>query len=72
MNSGDNAGPECDRERRQLFAAGWHAACEQHSGLLFSHGVNDWTLGFEEAWQLYLARKIIHEDCDILRDLSKR
>ena len=36
-------------EEREIFASGWDACFQQCAGYLISHGLNDATIGFEEA-----------------------
>ena len=40
-------------DMREAFAAGWNAFLSNHSGLLISHGIKDFRIGFEEAWSKY-------------------
>jgi len=37
----------------KAFEAGWNAFLSNHSGLLISHGIKDFRIGFEEAWSKY-------------------
>jgi hypothetical protein len=37
----------------EAFAAGWNAFLATHSGLLMAHGIKDFRIGFEHAWEKY-------------------
>jgi len=38
---------------REAFAAGWNAFLATHRGLLIAHGIKDFRIGFEQAWEKY-------------------
>jgi hypothetical protein len=38
---------------REAFTAGWNAFLATHSGLLIAHGIKDFRIGFESAWEKY-------------------
>lgn len=40
-------------ESRDAFTAGWNAFLATHSGLLIAHGIKDFRIGFEQAWNKY-------------------
>jgi hypothetical protein len=40
-------------ELREAFTAGWDAFLAAHSGLLIAHGIKDFRIGFEQAWEKY-------------------
>ncbi len=37
----------------EAFTAGWNAFLSTHSGLLMAHGIKDFRIGFEQAWEKY-------------------
>ena len=46
-------GDSIQASEREAFAAGWNAFLATHSGLLIAHGVKDFRIGFEPAWEKY-------------------
>jgi hypothetical protein len=48
-DQGDSIQPEL----REAFTAGWNAFLATHSGLLIAHGIKDFRIGFERAWEKY-------------------
>lgn len=53
----DEAKHRAEERERKAFEAGWMAALNQHSGLLVSHGVTDWSIQFYEKWRAYQAER---------------
>jgi hypothetical protein len=45
------AGNDFQAEMHDAFTAGWNAFLATHSGLLIAHGIKDFRIGFEQAWQ---------------------
>jgi hypothetical protein len=50
---GNDLGDSIQAEMHEAFAAGWNAFLATHSGLLMTHGIKDFRVGFEEAWSKY-------------------
>jgi hypothetical protein len=48
-----NLGDSIQAEMHEAFAAGWNAFLATHSGLLITHGIKDFRIGFEQAWTKY-------------------
>jgi hypothetical protein len=46
-------GDSIQASEREAFAAGWNAFLATHSGLLIAHGIKDFRIGFEQAWEKY-------------------
>ena len=46
-------GNSIQASEREAFAAGWNAFLATHSGLLIAHGIKDFRIGFEQAWEKY-------------------
>jgi hypothetical protein len=46
-------GASIQPELREAFTAGWNAFLATHSGLLIAHGIKDFRIGFERAWEKY-------------------
>jgi hypothetical protein len=46
-------GDSVQAEMHKAFAAGWNAFLATHSGLLIAHGIKDFRIGFEQAWEKY-------------------
>jgi hypothetical protein len=46
-------GDSIQADQREAFTAGWNAFLATHSGLLIAHGIKDFRIGFEEAWNKY-------------------
>ena len=46
-------GDSIQAEMHEAFAAGWNAFLVTHSGLLIAHGIKDFRIGFEQAWEKY-------------------
>jgi hypothetical protein len=40
-------------EMHEAFTAGWNAFLATHSRLLIAHGIKDFRIGFEQAWEKY-------------------
>jgi hypothetical protein len=48
-----DVGDSIQASEREAFAAGWNAFLAAHSGLLIAHGIKDFRIGFEQAWEKY-------------------
>jgi hypothetical protein len=46
-------GDSIEPKMHEAFAAGWNAFLATHSGLLIAHGIKDFRIGFEQAWEKY-------------------
>jgi hypothetical protein len=46
-------GDSIQASERKAFTAGWNAFLATHSGLLITHGIKDFRIGFEQAWTKY-------------------
>jgi hypothetical protein len=42
-----------EEAEHEAFTAGWNAFLATHSGLLITHGIRDFRIGFEQAWAKY-------------------
>jgi hypothetical protein len=46
-------GDSIETEMHEAFAAGWKCVSGIHSELLIAHGIKDFRIGFEHAWEKY-------------------